>query len=129
MFIAVTSEGKDFDSQVSAKFETCKYLLIVDMESQDIKAIENTSVQPGEDLAQKIIDNNCEALITGKMTAEVFEILADACVTRYIGFGYSVKDSLVLMDQHKLKLIRNTEGTDDCDGNHHEDSCDTQHHD
>jgi hypothetical protein len=49
------------------------------------------------------------------LVSEEFDIIADEEITRYDGHGYSVKDALILMDQNRLKLIRNVHGTDECD--------------
>lgn len=129
MYIAVAADGQTVESQVSEEFITCRYLLIVDLDSMAVKAIENSGDPLGEPLSHKVNDYNCEVVITGKLTPEAFEILAGDCITRYDGYGHCVKDALVLMDQYKLKLIRNPEGTDDCVGEHSEGSCDENHHD
>lgn len=118
MKIAVVAEGKSLDSQVSEKFEKCLYLLIVNMNDLSITAINNEEVS-GENLANEILKYDCEAVITGDIEERAFDILADACVTRYYGVGYSVEKALELMDNRSLKLIRSYDGTDNCGGNHH----------
>jgi predicted Fe-Mo cluster-binding NifX family protein len=88
--IAVTSEGEYIDSDLSIKFEECKYLLIVDLEDLSIQTINCEGVKSGEKLALNIIELDCEAIITGILNSISFDILANACVTRYCGAGYSV---------------------------------------
>lgn len=119
MFIAVTAEGKDLESQVSSRFDSCKYLLIVNMDNMIVESFRNENAMCSENLSKIIIERECEAVITGELNPEAFELMAGACITRYIGFGQSAKYALVLMEQYALRLIKNTEGTDECDGDHH----------
>ncbi len=127
MYIAVAADGIDLKSKVSDNFVSCKYLLIVNMDKMEIGAIENSGDPQGESLAHKLVDNNCEAIITGKLTSEAFKIIANNSITRYYGRGYSVKEALALMDRYKLKLIRNVEGTDVCESQHTVHTCDGHH--
>jgi predicted Fe-Mo cluster-binding NifX family protein len=127
MYIAVAAEGKSLRSKVSNEFSSCKYLLIVNMDSMEIDAVANSGDLKGKYLASKAVANNCEAVITGKLTPEAFDIIADDDITRYDGRGYIVQDALSRMDRNALKLIRNVEGTDECESKHTENSCDGHH--
>ncbi len=129
MFIAVSAEDRDLSGRVSPNFEQCKYLLIVNMDSMQIKAISNPGDPPGNHLAQEVVDHDCEAIITGELSSDAFEILAGACVTRYYAFGHTAKDAISLMNRYKLKLIRDVEGNGDCSVNHSESACQSHHHD
>ncbi len=120
MFIAVTADSKSMESPVSEEFISCRCLLIVDMETMEFKALENTDDPQGETMAHQISEYNCEAVITGKLNPHAFDIIADDCVTRYDGRGHTVKEALVLMEQRALKLIRNPEGLDYCCNDHEE---------
>ena len=102
MNIAVAVDGNNLDSQVSEKFEKCVYLLIVNMNNLNITVINNDELS-GENLANEILKYNCEALITGNIESVAFDILADACVTRFCGAGYSVEKALELMENRSLK--------------------------
>lgn len=117
MNIAVAADGKNLESYVTEHFEKCEFLLIINMSDLSIKAIKNEGSVA--ELAKKAIEFDCEAIITGKLNQEPFNILADAYITRFHGFGYTVEKSLELMDRNILKLIRNLEGTEGCGGNHH----------
>jgi predicted Fe-Mo cluster-binding NifX family protein len=127
MYIAVAAEGKSLSSKVSNEFSSCKYLLIVNMDNMEVAAIDNAEDTKGITLAHKAVDYHCEAVITGKLTQEAFDIIADDDITRYDGHGYSVQEALNLMDRNGLKLIKNIEGTDECDSRHTENSCDGHH--
>lgn len=121
MNIAVAADGESLESNVSEEFEICKYLLILNMDDLTVKAFKNelvTGIQAGARLADEVVKHDCEALITGKIQPPAFNRLADACITRFFGFGISVKRSLDLMEKNKLKIIRNSDGTDQCSGHH-----------
>ncbi len=115
MNIAVAADGKSMDSPVSEKFVSCTHLLIVNMESMEFEALENKGGPFGEVLSRKIVEYDCEAVITGELTQQAFDIIADNNVTRYDGRGHTVSKALDLMNRYVLKLIRNVKGTDECD--------------
>jgi len=119
MNIAVAADGQNLNSEVSEQFDSCNYLLIVNMNNSNVIAIKNEDDLSEEKLAIEVINYDCEAIITGKLNSSAFEILTEACVTRYFGVGYSVETALDLMGQQLLKYIKNHEGTDDCEGHHH----------
>jgi len=119
MYIAVAAEGNDLKDEVSQRFGSCKYLLVVNMSDLSVNAIQNEHGLLGEDLAQKVVDFGCEALVAGKLNSAEFNVLAEACVTRYFGAGNSAEKALELMEKGLLKLIRNHGGTEGCGGDHH----------
>ena len=119
MYIAISTQGKNLNSKISEEFNTCDYLLIVNLNTFEVEVIENEGNDSGEKLANAVIKYDCEAIITGKLNAIVFDILADACVTRYIGAGRSAKNAIGLMEKNKLEYIKNYNGTDECGGHVH----------
>jgi predicted Fe-Mo cluster-binding NifX family protein len=125
MHIAIAADGKSLVSSVSNEFISCKYLLIVDMDNTQINEIENPGESTGETLARKVVDYNCEAVITGRLTPVAFDIIADEDITRYDGYGYSAEDALALMERNGLKFIKNVDGTDECDTKHTANSCES----
>lgn len=122
MNIGVTADGINLNSNVALDFEQCEYLLIVDVDDLTIKSItENKKHEEteGVKLADEIIKNDCEAVITGKIQSSAFNILADAYVTRFLGTGLTVEKAIELMDKNELQLIKSCEGSEDCSGHHH----------
>ncbi|MBC3887011.1 hypothetical protein GH810_01605 [Acetobacterium paludosum] len=123
MYLAMTMDGENLESNISQRFEECNYLLVVNTDDLSVNVIENKEDITAVKLAQNVIDFNCEGIITGVFSnLEAFDILADACITRYLGSGYSGMKTLDLMKKRELKLIKNINGTDQCDGNHHHSS-------
>ena len=47
MKIAITSTGKDLDSQVDPRFGRCAYFLIVNIDDMSFEAIDNASMSLG----------------------------------------------------------------------------------
>lgn len=119
MYIAVAADGMDFESNVSKEFKNCKYLLIISIPDMTIEAIENKDGITGDALARIIIERKCELVITEKLELSEFDILADACVTRFFGYGYTVRVAINMMSINMLKLIRTYDGSDTCGGDHH----------
>ncbi len=118
MKIAISAAGPHLDSPVFDEFRHTPFLLIVNMDTMDCTSVPHVP-QTGSDqeLAAKILEHRCEALITGTIATEAFNILANDAVTRYNGLGFSAGAALEAMEARVLKLIRNPEGTDDCKGN------------
>ena len=115
MNIAVAADGESLESQVSEEFSLCLYLIIVHIDDLTTTTIIKTKKTSSEEfLARKVLEFNCEAVITGKIDQTSFNIIADAQVTRYFGAGYSVKDALELSEKGLLKLIK-----DECSNHHH----------
>ncbi|MBC3898812.1 NifB/NifX family molybdenum-iron cluster-binding protein [Acetobacterium malicum] len=120
MRIAMTMDGNALESAVSSKFDASSYLLVIRCSEIAIEAIEKIEGITAEQLAQKIIDLNCEGIITGNFKSQpAFDLLADAGLTRFQGVGHSGREALELMKQRTLPLIRNFAGTERCSDDHH----------
>lgn len=126
MLIAVSTEGLEITSAVSEKFEECHYLLFVETDDMTVNAIENTD--HGISLAEKAAQRDVEAVITGEFTLETFNVLADACITRYKGFGYSAEEAIRRMDENTLTYIRSADNDNACQSDHGE-ACNCGEHD
>ncbi|MEL7567869.1 MAG: NifB/NifX family molybdenum-iron cluster-binding protein [Dehalobacterium sp.] len=110
MKIAFTTDESSIDAIVSKTFEESNYLLVVETDDLSMKIYRKTD-NDGIDYAKKIIEDDCEAVITGTIEEKAFELLATACVSRMKGTGHTVKDALVLMDAYKLEIIRDFNGS------------------
>ena len=125
MLIAVTTEKNTLDSAVSKQFESCGFLLVVETDTMQFEAQENTG--SSKVLTDAIIKRDCEAVITGGFTLETFNDIADACITRYDGNGLTAAQALERMDKNILGYIKNADGSDSCQS--HGESCDCDDHD
>lgn len=117
MKIAVTANESTMEGTVSETFEGSNFLLVV--ETDDLSTtVYKKSDDDGKDYVKKIIESDCELVITGTIEKAAFEPLASVGVTRVKGTGYTVKESLELMEANKLEYIRDFNGGT---GEHHRD--------
>lgn len=107
MKIAVTTDGNTLEDLVAEEFEKSAFLLIVETDNLSYKVYKTDTQTDGSGLAmaQKIVDEDCEALICGPIDEPAFEIIADACITRYLGANYPAATALERMARHQLALI------------------------
>lgn len=113
MKIAVATDGNSLVSPVAQEFVKSTHLLIVDMESMDFQAFENDGQkdETGLEMAKIVKEYDCEAVITGHIEGEAFELLAGEQITRYNGAGYTAEEALNLMEKLQLELISDYNGS------------------
>jgi len=121
MKIAITASGSTLESEVFDEFSRAPYLLIINVETMEYVTIEH-AVSPDSDrkLAQMVVSHLCEAVITGTLMEEAFDILADDGITRYAATNMSARQALEAMERRNLEIIRNPRGTSQCSGEHHQ---------
>ena len=112
MKIAITSTGKDLDSQVDPRFGRCAYFIIVDVEDSEIKstkAIENSAVQQrggaGIASAQLVGNEKVEAVITGNVGPNAFATLDQLGIKVYQAEG-TVKEVVEDFIKNELKELK-----------------------
>ena len=116
MKIAISSTGKDLESEVDARFGRCSYFLIVNIENneiKDFKAIENTAkdqmggagISAGEIIAKQKVD----AIITINLGPRAFSVFEQFGIRIYRGEG-KIKEVVQKFLDKKLKEITNATG-------------------
>jgi len=99
MIIAISSTGKNLDSNLDPRFGRAAYFIIVDAETMGYKAVENTQnlnlpqgagIQAGKTIA----DHHVDALITGHCGPKAFKVLQSAGVKILTGAGGKVADAI-----------------------------------
>jgi len=112
MKIAVSSTGKDLDSNVSNVFGRCPYFIIAEIENKKIKkteAIENMSANQmggaGISAAQTVAERDVKAVITRNIGPRAFSVLKQFNIEVYNGSG-SVKEILQKFIDNKLERIQ-----------------------
>ena len=83
MKIAVTAKGDTLESEVDPRFGRARYIIIVDTESMDYEAVDNTSninafKGAGIQAATMVSDRGAEVLLTGYCGPKAFQTLAAA---------------------------------------------------
>ena len=85
MKIAVTSQGTDLDAQVDPRFGRAAYIMIVDVDTLEFTAVDNSANKnafkgAGIQAAATACDNGAEALLTGFCGPNAFKALDAAGV-------------------------------------------------
>jgi predicted Fe-Mo cluster-binding NifX family protein len=112
MKIAISSTGKNLNSEVDKIFGRCPYFLIVDIDNKKVKgfeAIENKSVNQmggaGISAAQIVADKEINAVISGNIGPKAANVLNQFNIKMYTGTG-PVKKVLQKFMDGKLEKIR-----------------------
>lgn len=97
MKVAVTSTGKDLDSNMDPRFGRAAYFIIVDPETMEFEVVENAQnlnlpQGAGIQAGKTIVENNVNVLITGNCGPKAFKVLQSAGVKIIIGAKGKVAD-------------------------------------
>jgi predicted Fe-Mo cluster-binding NifX family protein len=98
MKIAVSSEGPNLDSQVDPRFGRCPYFVIVDTDTMEFEAIQNTYSMAaggaGIQTAQMIANRGVEVVLTGSCGPNAYQTLSAAGVQVVVGVAGTVKEAI-----------------------------------
>ena len=117
MKIAITAQGKELSSEIDLRFGRAKWLIVVDTETGDFQAHDNTvnlnaaqgaGIQTGRNVANLGVD----AVITGNVGPNAFKTLNTAGVKMLLAEKQSVQDAIDSFKTGKLKEVdqANVEG-------------------
>ena len=111
MKIAISSTGKEIESQVDVRFGRCPYFIIVDIENKKLKSkktIENAAMAQrggaGISAAEVVGNEKVNAVITVNMGPRAFEVLQQLGIKVYQAQG-KIKDVVQQFIDGKLKEI------------------------
>ena len=108
MKVAVTSQGKELSSQVDPRFGRAKYFIVVDTDSgeftahdnsQNLNAAQGAGIQAG----QNVIDLGAQAVVTGNVGPKAFRTLEAGNVKIYIGATGTVGEAIEQLKTGKLQ--------------------------
>jgi predicted Fe-Mo cluster-binding NifX family protein len=106
MKIAVTSTGKTLDSPVDPRFGRAAYFIIIDTESMEFDATENSNIDAaggaGINSAKVVIDAQAQVVLTGNCGPNAQRTLSAAGVKLYTGVKGSVSEAVQLFKDGKL---------------------------
>lgn len=99
MKIAVTADGNEATSPVNPRFGRAPWFVVVDTESGDVEAIDNSvgidaSSGAGVQAAQKIAASGAECLLTGHCGPNAFRALGAAGIRVVVGVDGTVEDAV-----------------------------------
>jgi predicted Fe-Mo cluster-binding NifX family protein len=116
MKIAISSTGKNLESEVDARFGRCSYFLIVNIENKrikDFKAIKNTAKEQmggaGITAGEIVAKQNVDAVITTNLGPRAFFVFEQFGIKIYQGKG-KIKDVVQDLINNKLKEIKSATG-------------------
>ena len=99
MRIAISSTGKELESNLDPRFGRAAYFIILDAETMDFKAVENTQnlnlpQGAGIQAGKAVADHHVDVLITGHCGPKAFKVLQSAGVKIVTGAGGTVTDAI-----------------------------------
>lgn len=122
MKIAVAASTSNLSGIIDERLSLSNYLLIlhVNEEHGKIEIEKSYKCNASEkSLSSIILNEGCEAIISGIIDKVPFNALADQYITRYDGKGYNVDQAIQLMLENKLELFVCSEEEDRCEGHGH----------
>lgn len=109
MKIAISSTGKDLDSQVDPRFGRCQYFIFVNPETMEFEALENEGAMSmggaGIQAAQFIAQRGASALITGNLGPNAATALSAAGIKVYLVSGGKIKEVVEDFKSGKLREV------------------------
>jgi len=114
MKVIVTSQGRELNSPVDPRFGRAKYFLVVDTEtgefsatdnSQNLNAAQGAGIQAGK----KVVDLGAKAVITGHIGPKAFTTLQTGGVQIYTGAAGTVADAV---EQFKAGALKQSSAAD-----------------
>ena len=109
MRIAISSTGKELESNLDPRFGRAAYFIILDAETMDFKAVENTqnlnlSQGAGIQAGKTVADHHVDTLITGHCGPKAFKVLQRAGIKIVTGAGGKVTDAIDQFKKGELKM-------------------------
>ena len=96
MKIAVSSSGKDLNSQVDPRFGRCAYFVIVETNDMSFEAFDNESIAlgggAGIQAAQFVASKGAKAIVTGNVGPNAVQTLSAAGVQVFVGQSGTVRE-------------------------------------
>jgi len=109
MKICITSMGDTLNSNVDPRFGRCKYFLIIDTDSMDVRSVTNDSMiasgGAGIQAAQIVVKTGVGAVITGNIGPNAFQTLNAAGIKVITGVNGVIKDVVDMFNKDELKKI------------------------
>ncbi len=107
MKVAVSSSGKNLDSQIDPRFGRCAYFLIVETDDMNFEVFDNENIAlgggAGIQSAQFVASKGVQAVITGNCGPNAVRTLSAAGVKLFVGQSGTVKETIGRYKSDELK--------------------------
>jgi predicted Fe-Mo cluster-binding NifX family protein len=107
MKIAVSGTGPSLDAEVDPRFGRCQYFVIVDPETMEFEAIDNSNAMAsggaGISTAQMIAEKEVQVVLTGNCGPNAYQTLSAAGIKVVTGVGGKIKDAAEAYAAGKLQ--------------------------
>jgi len=109
MKLAITSTGKELDSNLDPRFGRAAYFIVVDPETMAFEVVENSqnlnlSQGAGIQAGKTIADHSVDVLITGHCGPKAFKVLQKAGIKIMTGARGKVTDAITLFNNGELEI-------------------------
>ena len=110
MKICVTAAAGDLNAQIDPRFGRSQYFVIVDADTMAFEALPNEAINApggaGIQAAQAMVNKGVDAVISGNMGPNAFQVLSTAGVKIATGAYGTVKEAVELYKSGKLDETR-----------------------
>ena len=113
MKVAITSDGNDATSRVAARFGRARYLIVYDVDTGQMEAVDNAqnleaAQGAGIQAARNVAEAGVQAVITGNVGPKAFAALQAANVSVYLKAAGTVGEAI---ERYKAGELEPTEGS------------------
>ncbi|MGQ9718516.1 MAG: NifB/NifX family molybdenum-iron cluster-binding protein [Nitrososphaerales archaeon] len=109
MKVAVSATDGSLDAQVDPRFGRCQYLVVVDTDAMAFEVIQNRSVGAmggaGIQAAQMVVGKGVQAVITGKVGPNAYQVLSSAGIRVMVGAFGTVRDVVESFKRGQLQEV------------------------
>jgi predicted Fe-Mo cluster-binding NifX family protein len=107
MKIAVSATASGLDAEVDPRFGRCQYFIIVDPQSMEFEALDNSNAMAsggaGISTAQMIASKGVETVLTGNCGPNAYQTLSAAGIKVITGVSGKIKDAIEAFKAGKLQ--------------------------
>lgn len=107
MKVVVTSNGRDMSSEASPAFGRCPTYIFVDTETMEFEAVANPAVNAfggaGIQAAQFVIEQGADAVLTGNVGPNAYDVLGAANMPVFRHEGGTVREAVEAYVAGRLK--------------------------
>lgn len=111
MKICITAKDDNLDAEIDPRFGRAAYFIIVDTDDMESESVQNPFIQArggaGIQAAQFVANKNIEAVVTGNIGPNSFQVLKEAGINIISGVSGSVKTAVEKYNNGELKSTEN----------------------